>query len=77
MIKFLKSNTAGKNNKNESPIKTRNSNKQSKVINCENKFIECLQSISCLISKILLEIEKLQKNNEIVVMSLHTPLLLV
>ena len=57
IIKFQKSNTPSKNNKNGSPVKTRNSNKQSKVINYENKFIGCLQSISCLTSKILLEIE--------------------
>ena len=32
--------------------------------NYENKFIECRQSISCLTSKILSEIEKLQNNHE-------------
>ena len=37
----MRTNTPGKNNKNESPAKT-GSNKQSKVINYENKFIECL-----------------------------------
>ena len=47
MIQFLKSNAPRKNNENRSPAATRSS-KQSKVNNCENKFIVCLQSISCL-----------------------------
>ena len=38
----MRTNTPGKNNKNGSQAKTRGSNKQSKVINYENKFTECL-----------------------------------
>ena len=48
LIKFLISNIPGKNDKNGSLVKTRNTNKQTKVLNYENKFIESLQSISCL-----------------------------
>ena len=50
--------------KNGSPVQTRNTNKQFRVINYENKFIEWLQSISCLTSKILLQITTLQKKRE-------------
>ena len=61
MIQFLKSNPRGKNG---SPANTRNSNSLSKVMNYENKLIECFLSNSCLTSKILSEIEKLQNNQE-------------
>ena len=62
MFKFLKFNIPGKNDKIGSPAATRGW--KSKGINYENKFIECLQSISWLTFKILSETEKLQKNHE-------------
>ena len=65
-IEFLKSNILEKNN-NGSQTTTRqntNKNKKSGVKNFDEKVIECLQALSCVISKILSKIDKLTKKHE-------------
>ena len=62
-IQFLKSHTLEKNN-NKSPATTRsNLKKVTKVKNYDDKVIECLESLSCITSKLLLEMEKMDKKH--------------
>ena len=64
-IKFLKSYTLEKKNNNRSQTITRNnSNKKSKVMNFEDKVIECLQNCSSVTSKIVSKIDKLIEKYE-------------
>ena len=62
---FPKTYTLEKDNNYSSQTTTRqNSNKKSSVKNVDEKVIECLQNLSCVTSKILLEIHKLTKKHE-------------